>query len=67
MAVFCAWGWGPARRNFDVRRLQVAMDDAFLVRGFERVANLTRDRKGFVKWKALGGCNQKYESVYAAF
>ena len=32
------------RRDLDVRRLQIAMDDALLVRGFERLGDLPRDR-----------------------
>ena len=32
------------RRDLDIRRLQIAMDDAFLVRGLERVRDLPRDR-----------------------
>ena len=31
--------------DFDVRGLQIAMDDALLVRGFERVGDLLRDRQ----------------------
>ena len=34
--------------DFDVRRLQVAVDDALLVRGLERVGDLPRDSEGFV-------------------
>jgi hypothetical protein len=34
----------PARRDHDVRGLQVAMDDAALVRDFERLRDLLRDR-----------------------
>ena len=33
------------RRDLDVRGLQVAVDDALLVRGLERVGNLPRDRQ----------------------
>ena len=33
------------RRDLDVGRLQIAMDDAVLVRGFERLGNLARDRR----------------------
>ena len=33
------------RADFDVRRLQVAMDDALLVRGFEGLRDLLRDRQ----------------------
>ena len=36
-------------RDLDVRGLQVAMDDALLVRGFEGLGDLTRDRQGFVQ------------------
>ena len=31
--------------DFDVRGLEIAMDDALLVRGFERVGDLARDRQ----------------------
>ena len=37
---------GAVGADLDVRRLQVAMDDALLVRGFERVGDLSRDRQG---------------------
>ena len=33
--------------NLDVRRLQIAMDDALLVRRFERVGDLPGDLQGF--------------------
>ena len=36
---------GAVGRDLDVGRLQIAMDDALLVRGFERLGNLTRDRE----------------------
>ena len=36
------------RRDLDVRGLQVAVDDPFLVRGLERVGDLPRDRQRFV-------------------
>jgi hypothetical protein len=36
-------------RDLDIRRLEIAMDDAFLVRGFERIGDLPRDHQGFVK------------------
>ena len=32
------------RRDLDVRRLQIAVDDAFLVRRLERLGDLPRDR-----------------------
>jgi hypothetical protein len=32
------------RRDLDIRRLEIAMDDARLVGGFERFADLPRDR-----------------------
>ena len=35
--------------HLDVRGLQIAMDDALLVRGFERVGDLLRDRQRFVE------------------
>ena len=31
------------RRDFDVGGLQIAMDDAFFVRGFQRFRDLSRD------------------------
>ena len=34
--------------DLDVRGLEIAMDDALLVRGFERVGDLPRDRQRFV-------------------
>ena len=34
--------------DLDVRGLQIAMDDALLVRGFERLGDLLRDRQRFV-------------------
>jgi len=40
-------GWGPARREFDVGRLQIPMDDPLLVRRFQRAGDLTRDRERF--------------------
>ena len=35
----------PVGRDLDVRRLQVAVDDPLLVRGFERLGDLPRDRE----------------------
>ena len=35
----------PSRGDLDVGRLQIAMDDAALVRGVERVGNLPGDRQ----------------------
>ena len=35
----------PSARDLDVGGLEVAMDDALLVRGFERVGDLPRDRQ----------------------
>ena len=40
----------PFAPDLDVCRLQIAMDDALLVRGFERIGDLLRDRQGFVEW-----------------
>ena len=37
------------RRDLDVRGLQIAMDDALLMRGFERLADLARDRQRFLE------------------
>ena len=39
----------PSVANLDVRRLQVAMDDALLVRRFERLGDLLRDRQRLVE------------------
>ena len=36
---------GAVRRDLDVRRFQIAVDDALLVRGFERLRDLARDRE----------------------
>ena len=38
--------------DLDVGRLQIAMDDALLVRGFERLGDLPRDGQRFVERKA---------------
>jgi hypothetical protein len=35
--------------NLDVLRLQVAMEDAFLVGSFERLSNLQRNGKAFIE------------------
>ena len=35
--------------NLDVRGFQIAMDDALLVRGFERLGDLFRDRQRLVE------------------
>ena len=35
---------GSVRRDLDVRGLQVAVNDAFVVRDFERVGDLSSDR-----------------------
>ena len=37
------------RRDLDVGRLEIAMDDALLVRGVERVRDLPRDRQRLVE------------------
>ena len=39
----------PSAPDLDVRRLQIAMDDALLVRGFERLGDLLRDRQRLVE------------------
>ena len=39
----------PSGADLDVRRLQIAMDDALLVRGFERFGDLLRDRQRLVE------------------
>ena len=38
----------PSGRDLDVGRLQIAMDDALLVRRLERVGDLPRDRQRVV-------------------
>ena len=38
----------PVRAQLDVRGLEIAMDDALLVRGFKRFGDLFRDRQRFV-------------------
>jgi hypothetical protein len=38
------------RRDLDVRRLQIAMDDALLVCGFKSVDDLPRDGQHLVNW-----------------
>jgi hypothetical protein len=35
--------------DLDVRGLQIAVDDAVLVRGFERLGDLSRDRQGVLR------------------
>ena len=35
---------------FDVRRFEIAMNDSLLVRCFECIRDLLRDRQGFVEW-----------------
>ena len=40
-------------RDLDVRRLQIAMDDPLLVRRFERLGDLLRDRQRFVERNRL--------------
>ena len=42
---------GAVRRDLDVGRLEVAMDDAAAVRGFERVGDLPGDRERLVQRK----------------
>ena len=39
----------PVRAQFDVRGLEIAMDDALLVRGFKSFRDLFRDRQCFVE------------------
>src|SRR4030095_13869979 len=43
------------RRQLDVRGLQVAMDDPLLVRRFERLGDLTRDRERLLDWQGTLG------------
>jgi hypothetical protein len=67
------------RAYLDVGRLQIAMDDLLLVRGFERVGDLARRCDGFVEWQraardAIGErgsrdifeneCARSFEPVY---
>ena len=40
----------PSAAHLDVRRLQIAMDDALLVRRFERLGDLLGDRQRLVEW-----------------
>ncbi len=42
------------RRERDVRRLQIAVDDTAFVRRIERLRDLPRDRQRFVEWDAIG-------------
>ena len=44
----------PSGRDLDVRRLQIAMNDPVLVRRFERLRDLPRDRQGVVE-QGIGG------------
>ena len=37
-------------RDLRVRRFQIAMDDAFLVRGLERLADLVRELQCLLQW-----------------
>ena len=39
----------PSAPHLDVRGLQIAMDDPLLVRGFERLGDLLRDRQRLVE------------------
>ena len=41
--------YSAAGRDHHVGRLQIPVDDAFLVRGLERLSHLARDRKRFVE------------------
>ena len=40
---------GAVGPHLDVRRLQIAVDDPLLVRGFERLGDLPRDRQRFIE------------------
>ena len=42
---------GQSLRDFDVGRLQIAMDDALFVRRLERVGHLKRELERVVNWK----------------
>ena len=53
---------GAVFPHLDVGRLQIAMDDALLVRRFERGGDLPRDRQRFVDWDA-GPCAMRSASV----
>ena len=45
-------------RDLDVRRLEIAVDDAFVVRGLERVGDLPRHRERIVGDRhRAGGCS----------
>ena len=41
---------GAVRADFDVRRLQITMDDALLVRRLQRLGDLFRDQQCLVEW-----------------
>ena len=36
--------------HLDIGRFQIAVDDSLLVRGFERLGDLFRDRERFIEW-----------------
>jgi len=40
--------WLSVGPNFDVRGLQISMDDAFFVRDLETLGNLQQERDGFI-------------------
>jgi hypothetical protein len=41
---------GAVLAHLDVGRLEIAMDDALLVRSFERLGNLSSDAQGLIDW-----------------
>ena len=43
------------RRDLDVGRLQVAVNDALLVRRFERFGDLMREPDGRIEWEGTSG------------
>ena len=54
---------GAVRRELDVGRLQVAVDDAALVRGLERLGDLPRDRQRLVeRERARARCARRASS-----
>ena len=63
--------YSALRCDLDVRRFQIAVDDAFLMSGFERVGDLTRDGKCFLnrqrtRRQTLGKRRALHEFEYEA-
>ena len=53
--------------DLDVRRLEIAMNDAFLVRRLERFGNLTRDRDGFADAQWASNFRGRTSGLVVAF